>query len=139
MFYFINSLPILVHVFVFFPLNYMEDVLDTPWIMSVNAILLIFIEIATPIFLTIWNMYAVRKKDGGYFKSLLVMVCVVLISAAISYSDWGIRTGNFFNPDDLTVGIAVWAETIFPIIFIFIVWSIFGICRYIKRRHRGTV
>ena len=54
------------------------------------------------------------------------MFISIICAAVVHYFNWGLVTGNFFAPDDMTIGLLFFADVVFSLIFIFIGMGIYA-------------
>lgn len=87
-----------------------------------------------PLFLVILNIYFINKKKVNWYVSIVLILLVIVINGAIMYLNWGLSTGNLLNPDSETVMVAIYVNTMLPIIIAVLGMGIFGIVNLIKRK-----
>ena len=124
--YLINLVPVVFNILLL-PLWYMESTYGFWTYGRTSFFELILNSILGPIFLLIFNAYLIRKRKKSILYHLLLMVFSIISSAFVHYFNWGIVSGNFFNPDGMTIGLVLFVDVLFPFVFIDIGMSIYAI------------
>ena len=112
----IYLIPVIVHL-MFLPFW----LLDIPSASSagVSLIELLLGTLVIPIYLIIISYKYLNKVSiGKFLYFLLLMISLTLLGHIISYFNWGISTGNLWNPDSETVHIIMMQITTSLIIII---------------------
>ena len=82
-----------------------------------------------PLFLVILNIYYITKQKVNWYVSIALILLVIVINGVIMYLSWGISTGGLLNPDSETVMVAIYVNTMLPIIIAVLGMGIFGIVK----------
>ncbi len=134
--YLVNLCPIALNLLLL-PFWYLEEVFNRIGITSYCT--LILNSMVVPIFLLISNIHFMNQHRGKRLRYFLMMIVSVVCSAFVHYFNWGIVSGRFFTPDDLTVGLVLWMEVLFPLAIICIVMAVYGIVDVIKTRKKDKL
>lgn len=126
MHYLINFIPVILNVLLL-PLWYMESTYGFWTYGRTSFFELIFNSVLSPIYLLILNIHLIKKRRRGILFHLLLMTISILCSAVIHYLNWGITSGNFFNPDEMTIGLVLFIEILFPLALVIVGMGIYVI------------
>lgn len=133
MWYLINLCPIVLNLLLL-PFWYLEEVFYRSGITSYCEPILN--GMVVPIFLLIFNIRFINRHREKRLGCFLMMCVSVIGSALVHYLNWGITCGRFFTPDDLTIGLVLWIDIIWPLAIIFIGMTIYEVVYAIKSRKR---
>ena|GEM_PF-2159424 len=125
--YIINLIPSVFNI-ALLPLWYLESTYGFWTFGNTSFCELILNGVLFPILLLIFNLRFIHKQEKSLLAHLLMMVISIICSAFAHYFNWGIVTGNFFKPDDMTIGLVLFVDVLFPLAFVIlgvIIYAIF--------------
>lgn len=137
MYLLLNFIPVFINMLLF-PLALKYEFQDV-WGSSSIYILRIPLNILIiPIYLLIVNIIAMVKKSKRTLPCSMLMCVVIILNSIITYIDWGLNTGLLWNPDSETVMVAIYVETVFPILIVLFGMLIFHIIRKLLARRNTS-
>ncbi len=129
MYFFLYFIPVFINIIALpFSLKYgFQDILLLGT--SIRDFCMWMNVLIVPLYLLATNVFFIAQKGKKSFPCILMSIAVIASNALITYIDWGVFTGLFFNPDSETVMVSIYFDTVFPILIMLFGMLIFHIIR----------